>query len=259
MGLGEILAPNTIMLLRLNNISKSFGNVQALSDINIYVDDNEIVGLVGDNGSGKTTLVKIIAGYYEPDCGEMLWKERSINNLSVQQTRKLGIEVVHQERALCEQHSVWRNIFMGREITKNGLLDIKAMKKITDKLMLDDMGFTSKAITSNSLVGMFSGGEKQGVAITRALHFDADLIILDEPTMGLSLSETTKCLQFIQDIKQRGKSAIFIDHNIFHVYSVVDRIIVIDRGTIAGQFIKNEITLDHLIERLESIVKTGRL
>ena len=246
-------------LLKLDHISKSFGKVQALSDVSFDINDNEIVGLVGDNGSGKTTLVKIIAGYYQPDSGNLFWKDEQINDFSVQQTRELGIEIVHQERALCEQHSLWRNIFMGRELTKHGFLDAKSMRDKTNKLMLEDMGFTSKAITPNSIVGTLSGGEKQGVAITRALYFDADLVILDEPTMGLSLTETALCLQFIQDIKKKGKSAIFIDHNILHIYSVVDRIIIIDRGKIAGQFIKAEISLDALIERLGSIAVTGGL
>ena len=109
------------------------------------------------------------------------------------------------------------------------------------------MGFTSAAVTPDSAVKAFSGGERQGVAITRALYFNAELIILDEPTMGLSMSETKKCLDFVQGIKQAGKSAIFIDHNIFHVHPVADRIVVLDRGTVAGQFRKDELTLDGLL------------
>ena len=121
------------------------------------------------------------------------------------------------------------------------------------------MGFTSSAITAESTVKTFSGGERQGVAITRALYFKAELIILDEPTMGLSLSETKKCLDFVAGIKAAGKSAIFIDHNIFHVYPVADRIVVLDRGTMAGQFMKNELTLQELIDRLYLVAQTGSL
>ena len=121
------------------------------------------------------------------------------------------------------------------------------------------MGFTSSAVTPESTVGTFSGGERQGVAITRALYFEAELIILDEPTMGLSLSETKKCLDFVAGIKAAGKSCIFIDHNIFHVYPVVDRIVVLDRGTIAGQYMKNELTLDELLDRLYRVAQTGTL
>jgi simple sugar transport system ATP-binding protein len=125
--------------------------------------------------------------------------------------------------------------------------------------MTTAMGFTSAAITPESVVGAFSGGERQGVAITRALHFQAELIILDEPTMGLSVTETKKCLEFVTGIKGAGKSAIFIDHNIFHVYPVVDRIVVLDRGTIAGQYLKNEVTFDELIDHLNRVAQTGSL
>jgi simple sugar transport system ATP-binding protein len=121
------------------------------------------------------------------------------------------------------------------------------------------MGFTSSAITAESPVKTMSGGERQGVAITRALYFQAELIILDEPTMGLSLSETKKALDFVEGIKRAGKSCIFIDHNIFHVYPVVDRIVVLDRGTVAGQFMKGELTLQQLIDRLYMVAKTGDL
>ena len=129
----------------------------------------------------------------------------------------------------------------------------------TQKLMSTAMGFTSLAVTPELTVGTFSGGERQGVAITRALYFNAELIILDEPTMGLSLSETRKCLEFVGGIKAAGKSAIFIDHNIFHVFGVVDRLVVIDRGTVAGQYMKGELTLDQLIARMEHVAKTGLL
>jgi simple sugar transport system ATP-binding protein len=133
------------------------------------------------------------------------------------------------------------------------------MQNETNKLMNTAMGFTSAAVTPESVVGTFSGGERQGVAITRALYFEAELIILDEPTMGLSLSETRKCLDFVAGIKSAGKAAIFIDHNIFHVYPVADRIVVLDRGTVAGQFMKDEVTFDELIERLYRVAQTGSL
>jgi simple sugar transport system ATP-binding protein len=149
---------------------------------------------------------------------------------------------------------------MGRELSNRlGILNENKMLQETRKLMQTAMGFTSSAVTPESTVGTFSGGERQGVAITRALYFEAELIILDEPTMGLSISETKKCLDFVNGIKQAGKSAIFIDHNIVHVYPVVDRIVVLDRGTIAGQFMKGELTFDALIDQLTRLAQTGRL
>lgn len=248
-------------VLQMKNISKTFGEVQALHNVNFEVGTNEIVGLLGDNGAGKSTLVKTVTGYHQPDPGgELYWKGERLEHTSVAKMRKLGVQVVYQERALADLQSLWRNIFMGRELTTRfGILDVKKMQRETAQLMSEAMGFTSSAITPESSVKHMSGGERQGVAITRALYFQAELIILDEPTMGLSLSETKKTLEFVAGIKQRGKAAIFIDHNIFHVYPVVDRIVVVDRGTIAGQFLKSEITLDELIERLYRVAQTGSL
>jgi simple sugar transport system ATP-binding protein len=247
--------------LRMKNISKTFGEVIALQGVNFEVGANEIVGLLGDNGAGKSTLVKLITGYHHPDPGgEIYVKGRKVDHLSVAAARELGIEVVYQERALADKQSLWRNIFMGRELSNRwGRLDIHAMVGETRKLMSTLMGFTSTAVSPESVVKTFSGGERQGVAITRALYFKAELIILDEPTMGLSLSETKKCLDFVAGIKSAGKAAIFIDHNIFHVYPIADRIVVLDRGRVAGQFMKDELTLQELIDRLYLVAQTGSL
>ena len=121
------------------------------------------------------------------------------------------------------------------------------------------MGFTSKAIHTDSMVLSLSGGEKQGVAIGRALYFEADLIILDEPTMGLSLSETRKVIDFVRHIKEQGKSAIFISHNIYYVYPVADRFVILDRGNIAGDFLKKDISQDELVDKMVLLARTGRL
>jgi simple sugar transport system ATP-binding protein len=224
------------------------------------LDRNEIVGLLGDNGAGKSTLIKIITGYYRPTSGEILFSGQKVDHLTVPKARQLGVETVYQERALAELQTLWRNIFLGREITnKWGLLDIGKMKDETRRLMNQSMGFTSSAVHPDSRVGTFSGGEKQGVAIVRALYFDAEIIILDEPTMGLSLKETAKLVNFVRDIKKAGKSAIFIDHNVVHVYNVADRIVVIDRGRIAGQFLTKNITLDMLMEKMIRVAETGSL
>jgi simple sugar transport system ATP-binding protein len=248
-------------ILQMKNVSKTFGEVAAVHTINFEVGTNEIVGLLGDNGAGKSTLVKLITGYHHPDPGgEIYWNGQKVQHLTVAKARELGIEVVYQERALADQQSLWRNIFMGRELRNRwGILDVAKMQSETQNLMSTAMGFTSSAVTPESTVKTFSGGERQGVAITRALYFKAELVVLDEPTMGLSLSETKKCLDFVTGIKQAGKAAIFIDHNIFHVYPVADRIVVLDRGTVAGQFMKNELTLDQLIDRLYRVAQTGSL
>jgi simple sugar transport system ATP-binding protein len=248
-------------MLRMVRISKTFGEVPALKQVDFEVSTNEIVGLLGDNGAGKSTLIKIISGYHQPDPGgEFYFQGTKVENWSVRRAREAGIQVVYQERALADEQTMWRNLFMGRELSNSlGVLEVARMRKETRELMTRTMGFTSLAVTPDTLVKTMSGGERQGVAITRALYFNADLIILDEPTMGLSLSETRKCLDFVNGIKQAGKSCIFIDHNIFHVYPVADRIVVLDRGAVAGQFTKEQVTLDELIDRLQHVARTGKL
>ena len=248
-------------VIELRNVSKTFGEVRSLSGINFKVHPGEIVGLLGDNGAGKSTLVKTVMGYHRPDPGgEILFHGKPIPDWSVSRARSLGIETVYQERALAEKQPIWRNMFMGREPhTKWGLLDVKRMKSESARLMTEHMGFTSAAVHPDNTVMTMSGGEKQGVAITRALYFDAELVILDEPTMGLSLTETKKTLDFVSNIKKAGKSAIFIDHNIFHVYPVVDRLYVLDRGKVAGVYSKSQITMEELIDRLYRVARTGSL
>lgn len=248
-------------VIALKNVSKTFGEVRSLSGIDLEIYPGEIVGLLGDNGAGKSTLVKTIMGFHKPDEGGEIWfKGEKISDWSVAKARSLGIETIYQERALCEQQPIWRNMFMGREmINKFGKLDVKGMKKEATRLMSEHMGFTSTAVHPDNTVLTMSGGEKQGVAITRALHFEAELVILDEPTVGLSLSETKKTLDFIQNIKASGRSAIFIDHNIFHIYPAVDRMIVLDRGKVAGNYKKSEITMDELIESMYRVARTGNM
>lgn len=246
--------------LEMRDIHKSFGEVQSLHHVDFHVEQNEVVGLLGDNGAGKSTLIKIITGYYRPDQGEIYFNGERVTNLTVAKARKLGVETVYQERALADQQTLWRNIFLGREIkNKLGVMDIKKMREETHRLMVESMGFTSLAVTPDSVIKTFSGGEKQGVAIVRALYFQADLIVLDEPTMGLSLEETRKLIEFVREIKKAGKSAIFIDHNVFHVYSVADRVVVLDRGTVAGEFKTADIKLDDLVEKMHRVAQTGSL
>jgi simple sugar transport system ATP-binding protein len=246
-------------VLELRHVSKSFSGVHALHDVSLRLAPAEVLGLVGDNGAGKSTLIKIITGYHRPDEGSISFRGKQIDNLTVPRARALGVETVYQERALAEQQSLWRNIFMGRPITRfGGVLDVGEMRRVTARLMRESMGFTSAILTPDTSVTGLSGGERQGLAIVRALHFEADVIILDEPTMGLSLSETEKCLDFVRRIRSAGKSAVFIDHNIFHIYSVADRIVILDRGTIAGEFETSRYTLDELTAIMRDVAATGR-
>jgi len=247
-------------LVRMVNIHKFFGEVAALRGENFEIGYNEVVGLIGDNGAGKSTLIKILTGVHAPDKGEVYFKGKKITYHSVEKARELGIETVYQERALGEQQTLWRNIFMGREMTNRlGFLQVKKARKETEKILKEVIGFTAAGLTPDSVVKGLSGGEKQGVAIARALHFKAELIILDEPTMALSLSEAKKVLNFVKEVKEHGKSCIFITHNIYHVYPAADRFVVLDRGRTVGEFEKKDISLEELVDKLYLVARTGEI
>ncbi len=249
----------TAPVLELRHVAKSFGGVNAVHDVSLQLNAGEVLGLVGDNGAGKSTLIKIITGYHRPDEGEIYFGGRKTDDLTVRRARALGVETVYQERALADQQSLWRNIFMSRPLTRpGGFLKVAEMRRVTAELMREEMGFTSAILTPDTPVAGLSGGERQGLAIVRALHFEADIIILDEPTMGLSLSETEKCLDFVRGIRAAGKSAIFIDHNIFHIHTIADRIVMLDRGGIAAEFPTSQYTLEDLTQIMREVAATGR-
>ena len=247
-------------LLKLENIYKNFGNVKVLKNVNIKINTGEVVALIGDNGAGKSTLIKVITGVYRPSSGKVFFKKNKVDIKSVAQSRKMGIEAVYQERALCDQQELYRNLFAGREITNAfGFLNIKKQRKEAEKILRDYIGFTSEAITVDSTVMGLSGGEKQGVAFGRSLYFNSDLIVLDEPTMGLSIQETEKVLNFVKGLKDENKSAIFIDHNIIHVYGAADRFIILDRGEVVGEFKKEAITREDLVQKMIQLHDSGKI
>jgi len=251
---GEAPAP-----VELRHISKSFGGVGVLDDVSLRLRAGEVLGLVGDNGAGKSTLIKIVTGVHQPDSGTILFGGQEVRGLTVAKARALGVETVYQERALADQLSLWRNIFMGRPASRPlGFLDVRRMRRLTAELMGESMGFTSAALTPDTHVTGLSGGERQGLAIVRALHFQADIIILDEPTMGLSLKETDKLLHFVRGIRTAGRSALLIDHNVFHVYAVADRIVVLDRGRIAGELTTSRYSLEEVTDIMREVAETGR-
>jgi len=239
--------------LRMVNIEKYFGSVCALKNVNIEVGKNEIVGLIGDNGAGKSTLVKILTGVFPPTTGELYIAGKKVDtgSFSVKKAHALGIETVYQDKSLGEKQAMWRNFFIGREITYPfGFLKVKEEKKIATEIMVTTIGFRGKGIGVDSKANKLSGGERQGVAIGRAMHFEAELIILDEPTVALSLKEVRKVLNFVHKIKEAGKACIYISHNITDVYEIADRFIVIDRGEIVAGIEKAKISLKKLDEFL---------
>ena len=220
-------------LIELRDVTKTYGSVYALGGVSLSVNEGEVVGLIGDNGAGKSTLIKILAGVVRPTSGEILVRGKPVHGWSAARSREAGIETVFQDRALCVQQSIVRNIFMGRELAGPlGFLDIAREVKEAGRLMRE-IGFTSKVFTPHSIVGQLSGGERQGVAIARAIYKKADLIVLDEPTTALSLTETAKVFHFVRQVRASGRSILFIGHNIHHVFDIADRFVVLDRGRVA--------------------------
>jgi simple sugar transport system ATP-binding protein len=245
-------------IVELKNVTKSFGNVNAVDGVSLGIKRGEVVGLIGDNGAGKSTLIKVLSGVHKPDSGEIFVRGEKVTQWQSAKSRRAGIETVYQDRALAVQQSITRNIFMGREIQNRfGFIDVKKQHQEANRLMRD-IGFTSKVFDPDSPVATLSGGERQGVAIARALYFDADLIILDEPTTALSLTETNKVFSFIENVRAKGRSIVFIGHNIYHVYDIAERFIVLDRGRVVLTLTKAEVpSAENLIETMHKIARSG--
>ena len=247
-------------IIELKNITKSFGTVYALGGVSLYVDPGEVVGLLGDNGAGKSTLIKILAGVIKPTSGEIIINGERVTNWSPARSRAAGIETVFQDRALAVQQSIVRNIFMGRELAGPfGWLNLRKQVSEAERLMRE-IGFTSKVFSPNSIVGQLSGGERQGVAIARAILKQASLIVLDEPTTALSLTETAKVFHFVRQVREAGRSIVFIGHNIHHVFDIADRFVVLDRGKVALTADRGQIkSAEDLINFMEDVAHPGGL
>jgi simple sugar transport system ATP-binding protein len=243
-------------IVQLKGISKSFGRVFALEGINLNFYPGQIVSLVGDNGAGKSTLTKIISGTEAPDDGgEIIIDNEKVGKWNAAKARNRGIETVHQNRALSEQQPIYANVFLGREKTnKLGFVNRKAEILETETLMRK-IGYTSKVWTPKSTVDKLSGGERQGVAISRAILFDSRLVILDEPTSAMALSEAGEVMDFILSLKEAGKSVIFISHNPWDAHMVADRFVILERGRIVFDGPKGEMSADDFIAQLHKYAK----
>ncbi len=239
-------------LIRMENICKFYGRVQALKDVNFTVNTSEIVGLLGDNGAGKSTLIKILSGAVPTTSGEIYLRGRKVNISSTTDAIGLGIETIYQDSALVTQLSIARNLFLGREPVQGprflNRMDQATMNAVADDL-LKKVGIT-KDIPPTTPISSLSGGERQAVAIARAMHFDSDLIILDEPTNNLGVAETQGVLRFVRNARDSGHSCIFIAHNIHHVFQVVDRIVVLRRGSVVADDIDPKYTSIEVVERI---------
>lgn len=240
-------------LVRMENINKFYGRVQALNDVNFTVRKQEIVGLLGDNGAGKSTLIKILSGALRADTGDIYIHNEKVNIRNTTDAINHGIETIYQDSALVIQLSIARNIFLGREPLKPprflNRMDQEAMNAAAGAL-LREVGIT-KNIPPTTPISALSGGERQAVAIARAMHFDSELIILDEPTNNLGVEETQGVLRFVRNARNSGHSCIFIAHNIYHVFQVVDRIVVLRRGKKVADDIDPKKTT---IEEVEKVI-----
>ncbi|MBE9474725.1 MAG: sugar ABC transporter ATP-binding protein [Chloroflexi bacterium] len=244
---------NSDVLLKLEGIHKWFGKVHALKGVDFEVNKGEVVGLVGDNGAGKSTLIKVISGYHRANEGRIFWEGNEVKLSSPKDSRALGVETLYQEQALAPHLSIARNVFMGREPSSTlGFME-KSTMNTESMAALASIGLHLRS--PDVMVSTLSGGERQGVAIARAIHFEAKLVILDEPTIALSVKEVQEVLDFVQVGKEKGISVIFIAHNLYHVYSVADRIVVIAHG----QELANMQTKDTTVDDISKIVVRGTL
>jgi len=238
-------------IIRLENINKSYGNINAIKNITMSVRENEIVGLVGDNGAGKSTIAKMIAGEIQPNSGRIYFKGKKVSIKNTRDAIKLGVESIYQNSALVEQLSVSRNIFLGREPVIKKSIFFKFLKERYmnyETLNLLKMVGIKNIINPNTTVGLLSGGERQSIAIARARFFESSLIVLDEPTNNLGVQESREVLKFILDAKKTNHSIIFITHNIYHVFKVVDRVIILRHGKLVGNMTKQETTREEIEE-----------
>ena len=243
---------NKVPLVRMEKISKRFGAVAALDKTDFELNCAEIVGLVGDNGAGKSTLVKILAGVFPPTEGKILLDGKEVRFSSSREAIARGIESIYQDLALFEEMNLARNMFVGREPTRAflggmvRLLDERKMERQTLQA-LDTVKIDLKDV--GQMVKNLSGGERQSVAVARALHFRAKVLIMDEPTAALSIKESRKILGLTKELKKEGLGVIIITHNLHHVFSVVDRITILRRGRQVGDKRIGETTIGE-IERL---------
>jgi len=244
-------------LVRLEHVDKWYGCVQALDDVSLTINSNEIVGLLGDNGAGKSTLIKIVSGVTPLSSGAIYFHGKKVSIRGTNDAIALGVETIYQDSALVNQLSIARNLFLGREPLKGprilNHMDKKHMEDVAGRL-LGEVGI-SKNIPARTPISSLSGGERQAVAIARAMYFESELIILDEPTNNLGVAETQGVLRFVRNARDSGHSCIFIAHNIHHVFQVVDRIIVLRRGTVVADDINPKQTT---IEQVEKVI-TGDL
>ncbi|MCY3952232.1 MAG: ATP-binding cassette domain-containing protein [bacterium] len=237
-------------VVELVNVTRRYGKNYAVRDASLAIHPGEVVGLVGDNGAGKSTIVKMISGYIEPTAGTIKVRGAPVRFGSPRQARAAGIETVYQDLAIVDEMALWRNFFLGQELHRRILgvryLRVAEMARICDE-HLADVGLTSVE-SSHQTAATLSGGERQSLAISRAIHFDSQLLVLDEPVAALSVRETRRVLDAIGAAKENNLGVLYIDHNMDHVLPAADRIAIMHRGTISRVVNRGDLTVDELAD-----------
>lgn len=245
-------------LIEFNNISKSFGSIQALESVSFSVKNNEVLALMGDNGAGKSTLIKILSGVLQPTTGHIKLDGKEADFDNYIEARDAGIETVYQDLAVAPNRTVWENIFLGKEVTKQtipgrilGVVDETKMREKSNKT-LDELGMD---LNPNSKLKNLSGGQQQAVAIARAVQSDPSIIIMDEPTSALSVEAAQRIIDLIKQLRESGITVVLVNHNIDEVYQVADRMAVLATGNLAGVRPAEELSEDQLIQMMMGVNK----
>lgn len=244
------------IILRLENIKKYFGKVCALDNVTVDIYEGEILGLLGDNGAGKTTLVKIISGVLSPDGGTIYLNKKPVKFNSPVDARKMGIDTVEQNLSLVNIMDISRNFFLAREpFKKTGAIKVLDKRKMDMECRkaVEEVGVRVRS--TEDMVSTLSGGEGQSIAIGRAFHFGCRILLLDEPLAALSIKESRKVHEMIIKMKNSGATIVYITHNVYHVYPIADRFVLLDKGKKLAEAEKEEVTPEEIMET----IATGRM
>lgn len=247
-------------LLELQGISKSFGGVKALQNVDLKLDYHEILAVVGDNGAGKSTLMKVISGALLPDSGKMFFEGQEVSIKNPQDSLALGIQMCYQDLALVDCLNIPNNLFLGRELSKNilGVFEMLSIRTMRERSVhhLKNLGIVVANI--NEKVRNLSGGQRQVVSISRTVYWGTKLIILDEPTAALGVRESKKVLDLIKTLKEKDISVIIISHNLHHVFSVAERVLVLRQGRNAGDRVIKETDGDEVVKMITGAEFSGQ-
>src|SRR6266550_2792690 len=235
-------------LLQLQSITQTFGSVQALDDVDFEVRAGEVMALVGDNGAGKSTLVKCVAGTHAADSGRILFEGQEVHINGPKAAARLGIEVVYQDLALCDNLDVVQNMYLGRELNRAQILSEAPMEQHTAETLKSLAVTTIKSVRQT--VATLSGGQRQSVAVARAVMWNSKLVILDEPTAALGVAQTEQVLSLVARLGEQGLSVILISHNLHDVFETADRISVLRLGRNAGLFDRRETTQETVVHAI---------